>query len=103
MTSRPPQLHTLADVQVEHLLGLGTGLPLVKLRCISEEAVLYGQLAPEQAREIAGHLLEAATRSEYELDLVTGATAQGIDHEAAVSMLLLVRGGEALRHGDTSA
>jgi len=103
MTSRPPQLHTLADVQVEHLLGLGTGLPLVKLRCISEEAVLYGQLAPEQAREIAGHLLEAAARSEYELDLVTGATAQGIDHEAAVSMLLLVRAGEALRHGDTSA
>jgi hypothetical protein len=93
----------LTDVQVEHLLGLGTGLPLVKLRCISNQAVLYGQLAPEQAREIASHLLEAAARSEYELDLVTGATAQGIDHDKAVALLLLVRAGEALRHGDTSA
>ena len=103
MTSRPPHLYDLADVQVEHLLGLGTGLPLVKLRCTSNEAVLYGQLSPEQAREIAGHLLEAAARSEYELDLVTGATAQGMDHETAVAMLLLVRAGEALRLGDTSA
>lgn len=102
MTSRPPHLYDLTDVQVEHLLGLGTGLPLVKLRCISNEAVLYGQFAPAQAREIAGHLLEAATRSEYELDLVSAAEAQGIDDKTVIAMLLLVRAGEALRLGDTS-
>ena len=87
----------LEDVQVEHLLGLGTGLPLVKLRCIASRAQLDGQLSPTQAREIAGHLLEAAARSEYEYDLWTGARAVGMEPELCTRLLFVVRSGERSR------
>jgi hypothetical protein len=93
----------LTDVQVEHLLGLGTGLPLVMLRCVSDQAQLDGQISPTQAREIAGHLLEAAARSEYEYDLWTGARATGLDPGACTHLLHIVRSGERRRMEDPDA
>jgi hypothetical protein len=88
----------MTDVSVEHLLGLATGLPLVKLRVESLGTVIISQIEPAQAREIAGHLMEAAARAEYEADLANAAERSGMTDEMICGLLLLVRSGEAERH-----
>lgn len=87
----------LSNVEVEHLLGLGTGLPLVKIRAESDSVVLLGQVSPDEARQIAGHLVEAAARAEYELDFFTEASKVFGRREAA-ALLHVVRAGERRRH-----
>lgn len=108
-----PSLPELVGIEVEHLVGEATGLPLVKLRAQGLErgrtVVMVGQLEPDQARRIAGHLLEAAARAEYELDLITGIeTAMeakvadgGPAADFAAMALGFVRSGEVVRHTDT--
>lgn len=95
----------LAGVEVEHMLGAATGLPLVKVRAAGERTILLGQLSPAQAREIACHLFEAAARAEYEADLDAGLrSAAGPDPDPAAHDQLLgfvlhaVRNGEHRRH-----
>lgn len=95
MTKR---IEDLGNVEVEHLLGLGTGLPLVKIRAESDLAVLVGQVDPDSARRIAGHLLEAAARAEYEHDLYSEARRLDLTAEAIGFMLGMVRVGERRRH-----
>lgn len=70
---KPVVICDLSNVEVEHLLGLGTGLPLVKIRAESDRVVRVGQVSPDEARQIAGHLVEAAARAEYEIDFFTEA------------------------------
>lgn len=92
------RIEDLAGVSVEHMLGLTTGLPLVKLRAESEGTVLLGQLEPTQAREIAANLFEAAARAEYEADFARTASAGGLDGETLGQILLMIRSGEEQRH-----
>lgn len=92
------RIEDLAGVEVEHLLGLATGLPLVKLRAESTGTVLVGQLAPAQARQIASHLFDAAARAEYEHDLATATRRAGFGDDLLTPMLHLVREGERHRH-----
>lgn len=92
------RIEDLAGVSVEHMLGLATGLPLVKFRAESEGTVLLGQLEPAQAREIAANLFEAAARGEYEADFARTATAGGLDGETLGQILLMIRNGEERRH-----
>lgn len=92
------RIEDLEGVETEHLLGLGTGQPLVKIRCTSAGTILLGQVSPAAARRIANGLMEAAARAEYELDLTLGARTQGMGDPAMLAMLLvMVRHGEAAR------
>jgi hypothetical protein len=92
------RIEDLTDVSVEHLLGLATGLPLVKLRAKSNDTVLVGQLGPDQAREIAAHLVEAAARAEYEADFARTAATAGMDDATTSQILVMIRHGEERRH-----
>ncbi len=87
----------LDGIEIEHLLGERAG-PLVKIRCLSGQAILLGQIEPSAAREIAAHLHEAAARAEYEADLYNTMRAQGWDDPTIGSLMCLVRYGEANRH-----
>lgn len=86
----------LRGIDVEHLLGVKLG-PLVKIRCQGDGIVLVGQVDPASARQIAGHLLEAAARAEYESDLDRTMVAEGIDDRIRALMLGMVRRGEIER------
>lgn len=88
----------LDGIEVEHLLGLTSGLGLVKIRAISADRVLLGEVEPASAREIASHLMECAARAEYEQDFANACKASGIDEDDIVRMLGLVRFGEQQRH-----
>lgn len=90
------RIEDLTDVSVEHLLGLATGLPLVKLRAKSNDTVLVGQLGPDQAREIAAHLVEAAARAEA--DFARTAATAGMDDATTSQILVMIRHGEERRH-----
>lgn len=92
------RIEDLTDVSVEHMLGMATGLPLVKLRAESAGTVLVGQLDPDAARQIAQHLLESAARAEYEADLANGTRAAGFSDDLVAELLALVRQGEIGRH-----
>lgn len=96
-----PTFGDLDGVTVEHLLGVGTGVPrpLVRLRAVSERVILLGEFDPAQARSLAADLSAAAARAEYELDLVDGLLAVGaVDSvEACGPFLLCVRDGERRR------
>ncbi len=83
----------LDAIEIEHLAG-----PLVKIRCLSGQAILLGQIEPSAAREIAAHLHEAAARAEYEADLYNTMRARGWDAPTIGSLMHLVRYGEAHRH-----
>lgn len=91
----------LANVEVEHLLGLATGLPLVKLRVESDDTVMVGQMAPAEARDIAMHLFEAAARAEYEADLANEAKTAGWTDTLTGQLLMMVRAGERHRHEES--
>lgn len=90
------QFHDLQGVEVEHLLST-TFEGVVKLRAISADHILLGQLTPDQARNIAAHLFEAAARAEYEQDLFRAAKAHGLDDPTIGAMFHLVREGETGR------
>lgn len=92
------RIEDLTNVEVEHMLGLATGMPLVKLRAESEGTVLVGQLEPAQAREIAAHLVECAARAEYEADFARTAAAAGLEEETIGQILVMIRLGEERRH-----
>ena len=92
------RIEDLTDVSVEHMLGATTGRPLVKLRAESTNSVLLGQLDPEQAREIAAHLFEAAARAEYEADFARTESAAGMEEETVGQILVMIRLGEERRH-----
>ena len=92
-----PLIGELANVSVEHMLGLRTGLPLVKLRAESDGAVLVGQLSPAQARQIATDMLSAAARAEYEYDFFIGAKAVELPESTIGAVLHIVRQGEVQR------
>lgn len=106
-----PSAVDLVGVDVEHMLGVAAG-PLVKVRVTTDGPVIaLGQLTPEQARQIATHLFEAAARSEYEADFVSAharycdAHGIGTGQRDMLDALVLgmVRNGEVTRHtGATS-
>ena len=87
----------LDDVGVEHMLGATTSAGLVKIRCKGVGAVLLGIVEPQQAREIAAHLFEAAARAEYEQDLWRASKAAGVTDAAIGCVLQMVRQGEERR------
>ncbi len=95
-----PIIRDLTNVEVEHLLGLASGLPLVKVRAEAAGVVLVGQISPDDARQIAGHLFECAARAEYEADLVSASIARGLPSDVIAINLTLVREGEQRRHKD---
>lgn len=102
-----PRIADLGAVEVEHLLGLSTGLPLVKLRVLdrNDRPIAVGQIEPADARRIATHLMECAARAEYEADLANEARdVAGMPDHLIADLLGLVRGGELRRHqqGDTT-
>lgn len=78
------------------MLGLKQG-PLVKIRCEGPDVVLRGQVDPASARQIAGHLLEAAARAEYESDLYRTMKAEGWEDKLAAVVFDMVRRGEVDR------
>lgn len=88
----------LTDIEVEHLLGATTGLGLVKIRAVSADRILLGEVDPASAREIASHLMECAARAEYEQDFAKAATRAGFDEQLTVMLLGLIRFGEQKRH-----
>lgn len=88
----------LHGIEVEHMLGAAYGGPLVKLRCVGDGVILLGEVSPDDARQIASHLMEAAARSEYEADLHSAMVANGFTLEVIVALLHMVRAGEANRH-----
>lgn len=90
------RVHDLVDVEVEHLLGATSKLPLVKLRATGDGVILLGQLSPADARQIAAHLFEAAARAEYEADFVSELDRMGMGDATAV-MLRAIRAGERRR------
>jgi hypothetical protein len=92
------RLYDLAGVEVEHLIAADGWKPLVKLRAISDEAVLFGQIDPAHARRIAEHLTECAARAEYESDFIQGALAAGLEMDVIAMVTSLVRAGEEMRH-----
>lgn len=91
------RVHDLVNVEVEHLLGLSSGRPLVKLRATGDGVILLGQMSPEDARRIATHLFEAAARSEYEADFASELNRLGLRNTTTV-MLAAIRSGERRRH-----
>ena len=105
--TKPTTIGDLAGIEVEHLVSERTEEPLVLLRALSTGTVLIGQLPVDDARQIAEHLLEAAARAEYEVDLITGirekATAANMpDPELMVAFACTaVRRGEMRRHTTT--
>lgn len=94
---RQSHIGELVSVDVEHMLGLRTGLPLVKLRTESNNVVLVGQLTTAQARQIAGDLMAAAARAEYEYDFFIGAKAVELPESTIGAVLHIVRKGEVQR------
>lgn len=92
------RIEDLVNVEVEHLVGLVTKRPLVRLRCESSGTVIVGQMQVDQAREIALHLLEAAARAEYECDFLTEAERTGFDDDVTGGILSMIRQGETRRH-----
>lgn len=96
-----PIIEDLANISVEHMVGMRTGLPLVKVRAegdhLREHIVLTGQLSPAQARQIAADLMNAAARAEYEVDFISEANRLGWDAATTGAVLLMVRKGEEAR------
>ena len=99
---RRARIEDLVKVEVEHLVGLRTGLPLVKLRVESDHTVVAGQMSVAQAREIASHLEECAARAEYEVDLLGEMQRSEWTDEMIAAIFVMVRSGETRRHTDTS-
>lgn len=93
-----PIIRDLVNVEVEHLLGLHTGLPLVKIRAEAQGVVLVGQVSPDEARQIAAHLFECAARSEYEHDFASACHAHQLPTDVLAINLQLIREGERRRH-----
>jgi hypothetical protein len=89
-------LYDLVGIEVEHLLGDRLGA-LVKIRAISNNVTLLGQVTPESARQIAAHLSEAAARAEYESDLYSELRRNKFDDETIASVFGMVRMGEMRR------
>ena len=89
----------LHGIEVEHLLGEKYG-PLVKIRSSGPRVILLGEVDPASARQIAGHLMEAAARAEYEADLHSTMTADGWKPEMMGAVLRMVRRGEVNRHNN---
>lgn len=92
------RIEDLANVETEHLIGEATNQPLVKLRAESNETVMIAQMPPEQAREIALHLLESAARAEYEYDMLIEMRFLKFEDQAIAGIFGMVRAGEARRH-----
>lgn len=67
------RVHDLAGIEVEHLLDAGSHHGRVKIRAVSDTAIVLGTITPAGARRIAGHLFECASRAEYEEDLASEA------------------------------
>jgi hypothetical protein len=79
-----------------HLLSSGSlnpGLVVLRVHGSGAEIVL-GHIPPSQARELAGQLLEAAARAEYEGDFLTAATRAGFDNGVIGGIINLIRHGE---------
>jgi hypothetical protein len=94
------RIEDLVNVETEHLLSATTYEGRVVLRCQSDATVLLGQLTPEQARDVAAHLVESAARSEYEQDLWGELTRVEMDERAIGLIFHAVRAGEIRRHTD---
>ena len=95
--------HDLDRVDVEHLLGIATGKGLVKLRVTLSDGTLIGlgEIDPAAARQLAADLTTCAARAEYEQDLATEVKRAGFPDDVLGAMLVMVRLGEAARHGQT--
>lgn len=92
-------IHDLAHVEVEHGLGLATGRGFVKLRLMAAtDVIILGQLPTDQARQIAGDLLDAAARAEYEQDFATALAGKGFLPEQIGHLLTILRLGEIDRN-----
>ena len=99
-----PRIHDLERVAVEHYLAATSGAGMVKLRAVSGPAILLGELGPDDARNLARDLADAAARASYEQDLAAGMRARGAGDGAVVLALVAVREGEAARHnGEASS
>lgn len=92
------RIHDLERVEVEHYLASATQRGVVKLRAVSEPAILLGELTPDSARNLALDLLDSAARASYEEDLAAGLRAGGGSTATVVAALIAVRNGEAARH-----
>lgn len=100
-----PRIIDLRSIEVEHLVGeklLREGEPapgLVMLRIhLSTGDVAIAHLRTGQARQIAGHILDAAARGDYEGDLCIAARAADIGDDQLGAIMHLVRNGETRRH-----
>ncbi len=88
----------LVSFDVDHGLGEVSG-PFVGVRAYSGSGdVLYGQLPPELARQLANDLFASAARSEYESDLYSELIEIKMPDEGIAMMMLAVRKGEVRRH-----
>lgn len=102
MGTRIVDLHR---TEVEHMVGealltqgsLKPGLVVFRVFSPGDDLLTLGQLTPDSAREIAGQLLEAAARAEYEGDFLIAARAAAADARLQAVVLSLVRRGEAMR------
>lgn len=92
------QIEDIVNVETEHLLSASTFRGKVVLRVESDGTVLLGHITPEQARDIASHLMESAARCEYEQDLWSELKRVDMDEQAIGLIMHAVRAGEFRRH-----
>jgi hypothetical protein len=93
-----PEPLDLAGIVVEHMVGLHTGLPLVKLTVLATDGtVLQGQMPPDEAAQIAKDIATCRARAEYEVDAIMGLRAAGLDDTTIGGIMRAVRAGEEVR------
>lgn len=104
MATNDTRIVDLIGTEIEHLVGaalLEQNDPnpgLVSIRAfVAAPIIAIAHLRPAQARQIAGQLLDAAARAEYEGDFFTAARTAGWPNDLVGSVAHLVRQGEIKR------
>lgn len=97
MTTELPYFAELQEIQVEHGISMFTHEPFVKLRVVGEK-IHIGQIAPDEARQLAQQLITCAERADYEGDFVRAALESGWEAEMVAGLLMMVRQGEQMRY-----
>lgn len=88
--------------EVQGIVSTETGLPLVQLRQLNEDGSVEAgfQVAPDEAREIAQNILEAAANAVYDAAIIAWANESFPDKEdAGPYMVSMIRKYRADRWG----
>lgn len=84
----------MARLEVQGIVSSQTGMPLVQLRQFNDDGIeeVGFQLSPDQAREVAHNILEAATNAIYDAALILWANETWPEDELmGARMVALIR------------